>query len=322
MAVEPRKLNVVVERVEPAILETWDVTLNSNNHPKDPADAEIAHLSYKEEISKTHLSRYKDVLPYPVAWEYRFETREIRRLREAARTGILRGLVSESTWEDLEPTVARLQSAWRDVPEGYFYRFDGASPKDGHRAFPARTASQVILALVTSRRALRAMDDGQTVLYFVRFEPNWDETREFRVFVRQGRVTAISQYSPWREGVLSTTSDHDAIRWTENAVSQLENLVLPSLMESCGTRDMVCDVYATEINDSSRPNSVVSLSETAKETPRDETKCVRVVELNSFGYWLASGSALFHWITDKDLLYGKDETRVVLRVVRHVKVSD
>lgn len=31
------------------------------------------------------------------------------------------------------------------------------------------------------------------------------------------------------------------------------------------------------------------------------------IEINSFGKEYASGSALFHWITDYDILYGKKQ---------------
>jgi hypothetical protein len=282
-----------VERVRPATLDSWGVTLNSNNHPKDPDDDEVATLSYKVEISKTHLSRYRDILPYPVAWEHNFHPREVSKLMEAAKSGILRGKVSKSVLADLEPVVERLQADWQDAPDGLFFRFDGASPKDGQRAFPARKASEVVWALVTSRRALRALEDGQNTLYFVHFDPTWDESREFRVFVRRGRVTAISQYSPWWKGMLSDVSDEDARRWAEKAVVRLEGTILPPLLEAIGTSDVVCDVYA----------------------PSLDGEDVRVVELNSFGYWLASGSALFHWITDRDVLYGLSDSMVV-RVVR------
>jgi hypothetical protein len=73
----------------------------------------------------------------------------------------------------------------------------------------------------------------------------------------------------------------------------IEGTILPPILEAIGTSDVVCDVYA----------------------PSLDGEDVRVVEFNSFGYWLASGSAVFHWITDRDVLYGLSDSMVV-RVVR------
>jgi hypothetical protein len=46
-----------------------------------------------------------------------------------------------------------------------------------------------------------------------------------------------------------------------------------------------------------------------------KTQITELVEVNSFGCELAAGSALFHWVRDKDVMYGHIAPHVELRYV-------
>lgn len=282
-----------VERVTAADLASWGTTCNTNNHPKDPDDIEARDMDYRVEVSRTNLSRYRHLIDYPVAWEYDLTVREAKILGECCASGFLTGRVPAQYEEEMAEIAERMQAYWPEKPDGYFFRFDSASPKDGVVGFPVRNAAEAVRNIATSKRAMRALENGERSLFFANFDKTWDENREFRVFVRNGRVTAVSQYVPWRPCVLSERSDEEVANTTRSMVRYLEEDVLPSVLPALGTNDVVADTYAC-------PDGTF-----------------RVVEFNSFGYWLASGSALFHWLEDRAVLYGpQPENGVVVRIVK------
>ena len=42
-----------------------------------------------------------------------------------------------------------------------------------------------------------------------------------------------------------------------------------------------------------------------------ESVPIRIIEFNSFGYWLAAGSCLFHWLDDAEILKGPTQRSAV-----------
>lgn len=57
--------------------------------------------------------------------------------------------------------------------------------------------------------------------------------------------------------------------------------MMSELVTTLRTENLVCDIYVSRLDS------------------------VRIIEFNPFGYWLATGSAFFHWLTDKALLYSE-----------------
>lgn len=54
-----------------------------------------------------------------------------------------------------------------------------------------------------------------------------------------------------------------------------------------------------------------ALTSRRSELVEDEINDFELVEFNSFGADFAPGSALFHWLNDKDILYGNGDTITV-----------
>ena len=265
----------------------WSEEVNSNNHPKDPQDEEVAPLHYKDEVMKTHLDKYESLINYPTAWKHEFTQQEHSVLLAATSGGILCSRRPKCYAEELEEIQSRLEKAWQ--VGSWFMRFAGSSPKDSTVKYPITTAAQVIDCIVTSKRAFGSLGDGNNTLYFVAWDPSWDSSRELRCFVRKNKLTAISQYV-WHEvGYFSTLSTEELLQ-IGLRVSQLVESLAPKISATTHTSDFVIDLYLTP----------------------DDT--IRIVELNSFGYWLASGSALFHWLRDKAKLYNT-ENMVYFRVL-------
>jgi hypothetical protein len=273
-------MSVVIQR------RLWDANaMNSNNHSKGP---EVLHLDYKTEIKRTNVSAWKDMIQYPVKFEWTFEPAEARVMKESMQISLISNKLSSLHEEELTACIDRLQTQMPEVQDGWFIRFDEASPKDGVRAWPLYTARQVIEQIVTSMRALRALEEGNCVLYFCPYQPNWNSEKELRVFVYNSRVTAISQYAIGTK-LFANMSDEELTSISRSVKDFLDQR-MPEYTSCLGTQ-FVCDIYLGDF-DVARP---------------------RVIEFNSFGYWLASGSGYFHWLTDKEILYGDGET-VVFRV--------
>jgi hypothetical protein len=101
------------------------------------------------------------------------------------------------------------------------------------------------------------------------------QDREFRCFVYEGTVTGVSQYNCYRP--MPQLWDMDLINKISESIVKFNDTV-----KSCfSTTSYVLDVVVFE-----------------------DLK-VELIEINSFGTYMSSGSALFHWKHHEDLLYNK-----------------
>lgn len=257
---------------------------NTNNHM--PGD-DVKHLDYYTELNRTRLCNYIHLIDYPVSHTYTFSEKEHKILLTVSENGRKIGKPSSLFKEDLDPIIERLKLEWLEGM--WFFRFDSNSPKDGYGEYPVFNPKQVINMIETSDRAYKALKRSDRTLYFVKYEMDWDIAREFRVFIYQRRVTAISQYSTYNEGILSRCNDTDVINISKKLCQQLENTV-NRVCDHIGTDNIVADVYL-------KPDGII-----------------KIIEFNSFGYWLAAGSALFHWLNDKNKLYNT-EGNVYIRII-------
>lgn len=267
---EKREKQIIIQRRQ------WDEkTMNSMNHAKDPDDDLVKNLDYETELNKTNLQHWRNLISYPIIFEWTFDRQEVKDLLDAMKVSLQTFKFSSLHEEELERIISRLENALPKSSTGWFFRFDQSSPKDGAGKWPMITARHVILQVVTSERARQCLQTGST-LYFCYFEPHWDPHRELRVFVNQGVVTAISQYNI-DTLYFSNLSDS---RLKEIALTILDKMkkIMPDTCAALNLSTFICDVLVED----------------------DEP---RIIEFNSSGYWLAGGSGYFHWQHDRDLLY-------------------
>ena len=210
----------------------------------------------------------------------------------------------------------------KTVPtSGYFVRTDRVSLKDGvHGIGPYFGLAQIVEGAVTARGGHQGIDQKTAVAKFFLFPWRTDmhEHREFRAFVRDGRVTALSQqslYTPNRIlAALGPAGDADAdarrhqvvTNWCRILVPYLETTVVPRLREAAtdpngllAAGSFVADVTLlgpTQGRDAEGPECV-DLTAPERLTPY-------FIEPNTFGFRYASGSSLFSWVDDYAQLYG------------------
>lgn len=261
------------------------VKQNHGNHEKRKSEE---GLDYDTECAKTYLDRWRYVLKYPIVFQHKFNDDEREVLIDAIKIGAQTGLVSSLHREELKEIADRM-SLGDCCKDGWFCRFNGASPKDGRFDWPMMSAEDVIGQVSTSWRASQCLRRNDQTLYFCKFDANWDEKRELRAFVHRGHLTAITQYclsfkEPW-----STMDNETLTAVATNIKCKLEKYY-KDLSEAC-CESFVIDCYVENNLD------------------------IRFIELNAFGYWLPAGPGLFHWIDDYDILYGENGDKTVFRVL-------
>jgi hypothetical protein len=185
-----------------------------------------------------------------------------------------------------------------------FVRLGATSAKDTFgelpeaRPSPLKSDADVILRrILTSNRCVSRLlvlangiwrDDPGEALIIQRWSSDVERRREFRVFVYEGRVTAISQDS-WCE----------KLGWRENY--------------SSGLVDAITDLW-------DNVNGLVPFGTCIMDVLVSHDANVlgkwraRIIEFAGFGAHLNTGSDLFHWVTDAEILHGK-RPEIIVRFV-------
>lgn len=193
--------------------------------------------------------------------------------------------------------LADLATGFRPLPactSGYFIRLSESSPKDVDNGDlrPVHSMAEAFQKLVCSKRAVQALltvhhtrSDIDNSLYFFPFHEALDKLSEWRCFVHENRVVAISQsrfYQPYHSGV-----GDELLRGLVFRVRGLWRKIYHEVIFSSCTLDVYAELH--------KPN-------------RD----VKLIEINPYFGDLGSGSLLFHWVDDEAILLSKNVTNVTI----------
>lgn len=268
-------------------------TFNTNNLEKN-YDGVV--IPYEEYLVKVELTNYLNYIEYysfphiviPLLQE------EITYLKTIGKPSLVVDKVTID-WDDFQ--VQKILSRWNKfIPtseSGYFVRLNRASPKDSVYECRVWSAKDILKTIVSSARCYKSIekvsDNIRSNEYIILKEWNSKFTHnpqfEFRVFVCNSKVTAISQYHCYTPFDWSGILDEE---W--NTIYKNIN----NLYNRCNKfPNCVMDVYVNQLLNNNFNSELV--------------------EFNSFGMELASGSALFDWDSDKQILYGK--TRPEIRIL-------
>jgi len=147
------------------------------------------------------------------------------------------------------------------------------------------TADEVLNLITRSQRVFSDINfyfqyrvlgasSGKLCLILRDFIPDLPVDQEFRCYVRQRKMTAISQYQCYCK--FPALIDEAHVRKCRDAILSFHD----NLTSSLPMEDYVIDVVVFP-----------------------DYSC-QVIELNPFGIAMSSGSALYSWSEDYDLLYG------------------
>ncbi|KAK1541076.1 hypothetical protein CPAR01_07065 [Colletotrichum paranaense] len=277
--------------------------LNSyNHHALAPWLAETGYLtpSYlarrEQEIAPFNMGRWltpqiqECMLNQPATIQH-FTKDEVRQLLEVAAELNFDTAKAEKS-DGLSELAAEMEQKTKGHPDatsaGYFIRTSHCSPKDadGGNLQPVNNIREALVKLVSSKRTVQALlslfyqlsqdaNSPDNQLYFFPYYTDLDRLSEWRCYVKEGRIVAISQsrfYQPNHGGI----TDEMLGRLATQA-RHLWSRIAPDLnFKSC-----ILDVYA-EVLDSEFE--------------------VKLIEINPWGAHSGSGSLLFHWLDDADIL--------------------
>lgn len=272
---------------------------NTSNHK-----SEITETEYKQSVAKTNKDMWTPFFPDPentVSIEISLPMCKL--LAKVAKIGFCKNRRPSKYKEELQELENIIQFLIdRTGIVKWFIRLNEASPKDGIlECGPLLSAHDIMTSLTTSIRAYKSFKSSiflnkPEILYIIPWKDNWNDHAEFRVFIYQKKVTCISQHA-WSLNV----------GWNETNLS----IVAPHIIDYCNTHIIpnftIVDSFVADV-------IVVIKDNKIPLTITEDQFHIEFIELNSFGYDLASGAALFHWITDHDIMYStRDE--VVVRYI-------
>jgi hypothetical protein len=268
-------MNIIIESVcIDDVFNLDGIRYNTNNVYHNG----IRPSDYEEVKSQTETSKWIDAFK-----SYKLITIDLTSPRaswmlEAATMGRHTKLFPHAFDDELETLETHLNQTGCDTifdGKPYFIRTENVSLKAGqHGVGPYTKLKPVIESLVTCVEGHTPIcpETKEIKLYVIPWV-ELDSEREYRVFVKAGRVTAISQQNLYR--VFPVLNHHQADIQT---IIEYQNNVL----KNCITHiDSYCvDIAILEVN-----------------TPY-------FIEINPFGTEYTSGSSLFGWEQDKDIMYG------------------
>jgi len=197
------------------------------------------------------------------------------------------GLYGEEAEALEEELIQGNENLWVPPSTGWFVRTNACSPKDALSdggAGPHFSLKAVLLALFASSRVHGTLGDysSDVTVYLMPFDSSITVERELRVFVHQGKVTAMSQYDVYNTSTFSGMRDRELVEVAKAVAEFHQSSVHLTWSDSGGIDSYIMDVEVVDVN------GVMNVS---------------LIELNSFGAEMASASALFHWVRDYKDLY-------------------
>jgi hypothetical protein len=253
-----------------------DTKYNSNNHGSVRPDDyfHILSQSYTEKWIDLFKSDYKKITidnPY-----------YLYLLKLANKVVNITGNIPHIFMEDIEPLFNELKHHFDGT--NYFIKVNNVSLKYGvHGIGPYNNIQKIIESSVTCI-------EGHTPIYpdvkkvdiyllpWVDIQP----VNEFRVFVCNNKITAISQQNLYYK------------LYDEESIQKIpDNL------------QIIVDYFHKEII-----QKITWISSYSYDFAFVNNKPY-FIEMNCFGKEYATGSALFHWLLDEDILYGKSGENVI-----------
>ena len=215
-------------------------------------------------------------------------------MKEATKSGSYTGQFPEMFAEEKADMLQRYTNVnkyFDGTP--YFVRCNRVSLKYGqHEVGPYTTFEEIIESLVTCLDTHTPLKETAPLTLFLLPWQTIDTFKEYRIFVYQNKITAISQQRLYEvnEFLEQYADDDERNSIIEKHVQIIQDTFDQTIKQQITHTQNYCMDAVLLDNDT-----------------------LYFIEINSFGKEYAAGSALFHWITDEDILYGRHENTIHFR---------
>lgn len=257
---------------------------NSNNHwinDVKPDDYnELSSLSQTKNWIHKFRNNYKTITinnPYHIEWMKRANI-------ISSQTGNFSKLFEDELDEFIKyfyDNYSHILPSNNDIP--YFIRTEKVSLKYGqHGLGPYYNIKQIIESVVSSIDGHTPIncDTSELTLYLIPFNNKINNSNEFRVFVNNNKITAISQQNLYE-------------RYSnKNLLNDFIKIIINYFETDVKHKITWSPSYTYDF-------AVITNDANAYEP--------YFIEPNGFGKEYPAGSALFHWLIDEDKLYGVDD---------------
>jgi hypothetical protein len=223
--------------------------------------------------------------------------KDLKWMREAYKSGSYTGLFPHAFDEEKADMLERYKHT-KKYFDGtkYFVRYNSVSLKYGqHGAGPYTTFEQIIESLVTCIEthtpiySKGSKGKEPLTLYLLPWK-TFNVYKEYRIFVHNNKITAISQQNLHAVNELLTAFPEEEDR--RYVIERHIKIIWESFQKTITKKITHTQNYCMD---------AVIL--------KDDS--LYFIEINSFGKEYAAGSALFHWLIDEDKLYGNDNNDVI-----------
>jgi hypothetical protein len=323
-------IRVTAEEIPVGHVTEFDkIRYNTSNHHDWVVDPESPSSLKRTQGPARTQADYDEVMSWTRTrhWIDEFHThyrvlniprRHLTWMQEASHLAQIKQGMSPLYAEDVEDAVATTNvgdtfaRCDRSVPvSGYFVRTDWVSLKEGvHGVGPYFGLKEILESAITAGGGHQGIDARSTEakFYLMPWRDDMVRGREFRCFVRNGAVTAISQQHLYTPNPilapLKTRTERDQVvaNWVRLLVPFIEGVVIPRLRHSCLAHSFVTDIALLgppplATRGDAEGDGVVDLQ-------RPELLRPYFIEVNPFGFEYAAGSSLFNWIEHYPILYG------------------
>jgi len=265
---------------------------NSNNHWTD----ETTTYNYEYVLQQTSTEKWIDLFK-----QYKKITIDnqvwISWLKQTSIISSKTGKFSKCFEDEFDIMVEELNKQYsylfNSVEPGYFVRVNNVSLKYGqHKEGPYNNIRTILESVVSCIRGHTPIKQNTKLLNIYLID--WIEIKpefEFRVFVYNNKITAISQQNIYS---LLFTEYLDIYKESFNTfIIQILNNIVKYFYEEMLPKITWISNYTFDIA-------------ITKSKPY-------FIELNSFGKEQAAGSALFHWLLDEKILYNDSTNTIEFR---------
>ena len=262
---------------------------------------DVRPSDYLQKLKETYVYKWIDRFPERNYRVIMLDATDLEWMKKAKTTSELRGTIPKIFQDEFvaicrkyDPKISEIK---KELGFDYFFiRTDRVSLKDGkHGVGPYRDLHTIIESMITTPRghAAFADEDESCTIYFLPWLELTND-KEFRCFVYNNKITAISQQHWYKV-------NHYIDGLSKDQIAELVNKIIQYFDCEVAKRMSYLSSYVMDL----------AILENSNGSPSKHY----FIEPNPFGKEYSSGSALFHWELDNDILHNDRDNSVVFRWV-------